>query len=98
MQKPSWVRSPSSYTEGSSSSLIVAFKDPDRQHLKLLLAAWYLFAFGTRASVKTWKQRATKCQNNSDQLEHRSRRLDTVLRSGLQPPVFAHTVFHTDVP
>ena len=51
-QKPSWVCLPSSYTEGSSSSLIVAFEDPDRQQLKPLLAARYLFAFGTGATVK----------------------------------------------
>jgi hypothetical protein len=28
-QKPSWVRNPSTYTVGSSSSLVVAFEDPD---------------------------------------------------------------------
>jgi hypothetical protein len=36
------------------------------------------------------------CRNNSDRPEHRSRRLDAALRSGLQPPVFARTVFHID--
>jgi hypothetical protein len=39
-----------------------------------------------------------ECWNNSDQLEHRSRRLNAVLRSGLLPPGFARTVFHTDAP
>jgi hypothetical protein len=37
------------------------------------------------------------CQNNSDRPEYWSQRLDTVLRSSLQPPVFTCTVFHTDV-
>ena len=60
MQKPSWVCLPTSYLAGSASSLIVAFKDLARANLKLLLAAWHLFAFGTRATVKKWKQRTTK--------------------------------------
>ena len=38
------------------------------------------------------------CQNNRDQPEHQSQHLDTALRSGLQPLVFACTVFHTDAP
>ncbi len=66
MQKPPWVHSPSSYTEGSSSSLVVAFEDPDGQQLKSLLAAWYLFAFGTRTTVKKWKQWATKHKPSSN--------------------------------
>ena len=36
------------------------------------------------------------CRNNSDRPEHRSRRLDAALRSGLLPPGFARPVFHTD--
>ena len=38
------------------------------------------------------------CRNNRDQPEHQSQHLDTALRSGLQPLVFACTVFHTDAP
>jgi len=37
-----------------------------------------------------------ECRNNSDRPEHRSRRLEAVLRSGLLPPGFARPVFHTD--
>jgi len=37
-----------------------------------------------------------ECRNNSDRLEHQSRCLDVVLRSGLQPLGFARSVFHTD--
>ena len=40
--------------------------------------------------------KAKKCRNNSDRPEHRSRRLDAALRSGLLPPGFARPVFHTD--
>jgi len=66
MQKPSWVRSPSSYKADSSSSLIVAFEDPDGERLKSLLAARYLFAFGTRATAKKWKQRTHPKQTTSN--------------------------------
>ena len=37
---------------------MVAFKDPDRESLRSLLAARYLYALGTGATVKKWKQRA----------------------------------------
>ena len=37
-QKPSWVRPPSSYKADSSSSLVVAFEDPDGERLKSMLA------------------------------------------------------------
>jgi hypothetical protein len=59
-QKPSWVCTPSSYSVDSSSSLVVAFKDPLGANLKSLLADQHLFAFGTRATIKKWKQRTTK--------------------------------------
>ena len=36
-QKPSWVRPPNSYQAGSSSSLVVAFEDPDGENLRSLL-------------------------------------------------------------
>ncbi len=68
-QKPFWVCSPSSYIAGSSSSLIVAFEDLDGTKLKSLLVAQHLFAFGTRATIRKWKQRITKCKspsNNND--------------------------------
>jgi hypothetical protein len=61
MQKPSWVRPPSSYTLGSISSLTLAFKDLDGSKLKALLAECYLYIYSNRVSVKKWKQ----CQNNN---------------------------------
>jgi len=57
-QKPSWVHPPSSYKANSSSSLVVAFKDPDGERLKSMLVACFLYALGTRATVKKWKQKA----------------------------------------
>jgi hypothetical protein len=66
MQKPSWVRAPLSYTAGSSSSLVVAFKDPDGSRLKSLLVARHLFAFSTRATIRKWKQRTTKQKPTSN--------------------------------
>jgi hypothetical protein len=39
----------------------LAFEDPDGGKLRALLAERYLYIFGTRASVKKWKQR----QNNT---------------------------------
>jgi hypothetical protein len=56
-QKPSWVRPPHLYTVGSSSSLVVAFEDPDGNKAKTLISDRHLYAFGIRASVKRWKQR-----------------------------------------
>jgi len=54
-QKPSWVRTPSSYVIGSSSSLSFAFEDPDGSQLKSLLTSRQLYLLGTRAKVKRWK-------------------------------------------
>jgi hypothetical protein len=73
-QKPSWVHSPSSYKADSSSSLIVAFEDPDGERLKSMLAARHLFAFGTRATVKKWKQRtkSSKPPTNYDPAQSES--------------------------
>jgi hypothetical protein len=59
-QKPSWVRPPHLYTDGSSSSLVVAFEDQDGSKVKTLLADRHLYAFGICASVKRWKQRPSK--------------------------------------
>jgi hypothetical protein len=56
-QKPSWVRPPSHYSAGSSSSLVVAFEDPDGTVIKMLLTEKHLYAFGARVTVKRWKQR-----------------------------------------
>ena len=63
IQKPSWVRPPSSYSPGSISSLTLAFEDPDGSKLKTLLAERYLYFYGNRASVKKWKQHPN---NNKD--------------------------------
>jgi hypothetical protein len=62
-QKPNWVRPPASYTAGSSSSLVVAFEDPDGNKAKTMLADRHLYAFGARALVKRWKQRPPKFKN-----------------------------------
>ena len=59
MQKPSWVRPPSSYEPDAVSSLSVAFEDPDGSKSKALLAECHLYAFGTRATVKKWKYHQT---------------------------------------
>lgn len=49
----------------------MAFEDPDGDRAKELLAAEYLDAFGTRASVKKWKLRTNKSQtSNSSQLSN----------------------------
>jgi hypothetical protein len=58
-QKPNWVKPPHAYTPGSSSSLVVAFEDPDGTKARALLGAKYLYAFGTRAMLRKWKQRPT---------------------------------------
>jgi hypothetical protein len=56
-QSPSWVRRPSSYSEGSSSSLVIAFEDPDGSQLRSLLAGRSLYAFGQEGLLKRWKQK-----------------------------------------
>jgi hypothetical protein len=70
------VQPPSSYPHGSTSSLSVAFEDPDGTKLKTLLAERYLFAFGNRATVKKWKYRLkiTKdtSSNNADKHDQAS--------------------------
>ena len=65
-QRPSWVRPPSSYIEGSISSLSVAFEDPDGSKLKALLAEQYLYVFGIRATVKKWKYRQTSNKETTE--------------------------------
>jgi hypothetical protein len=56
-QNPSWVRKPSTYSQGSSSSLVVAFEDPDGSALRALLAGRSLYAFGHEGVVKRWKEK-----------------------------------------
>jgi hypothetical protein len=56
-QSPSWVRKPDSYSPGSSSSLVLAFEDPDGSALRTLLAGRSLYAFGHEGDIKRWKQR-----------------------------------------
>ncbi|KAH9055101.1 hypothetical protein EDB83DRAFT_2316239 [Lactarius deliciosus] len=55
-QWPSWVKNPSSYTNGSVSSLVVAFEDPDKSLACGLLTdkVWYIF--GNCATLRKWKQ------------------------------------------
>ncbi|KAF8267268.1 hypothetical protein EI94DRAFT_1801884 [Lactarius quietus] len=56
-QLPSWVCKPSTYTSGSSSSLVVTFEDPNGETLQALLADQTLFAFGHADEPKRWKQK-----------------------------------------
>jgi len=58
-QKPSWVRNPSTYTEGAVSSLIVAFKDLDGSLLHSLLTNKVLYIFGSCTTLRKWKQQPT---------------------------------------
>jgi len=78
MQKPSWVCPPSLYQLGTTSSLIVAFKDLEGKHLQSLLAAWHLYAFGTRATVKKWKQNAPTKKQPHKEDQHQSKSDDEV--------------------
>jgi hypothetical protein len=64
-QWPSWVRPPTSYTEGSVSSLSVAFEDLDGSKLKSLLAEKYLYIHGHWATICKWKQRQPICKDTS---------------------------------
>jgi hypothetical protein len=59
-QKPSWVKPSNLFTPGSSSSLVMAFKDLDETIARALLGAKHLYAFGTRATLRKWKQRPTQ--------------------------------------
>ncbi|KAH9163683.1 hypothetical protein EDB89DRAFT_2078548 [Lactarius sanguifluus] len=52
---PSWVRAPSSYTPGSTSSVVLTFEDPSGDSLRSLLAERTLFAFGHSGELKRWK-------------------------------------------
>ena len=56
-QRPSWVKTPSSYTAGSVSSLSFAFEDPDGSLATALLSEKELYIFGAAAAVKKWKQK-----------------------------------------
>jgi hypothetical protein len=85
-QKPSWVRAPSSYTVGTSSSLVVAFEDPDGSKAKALLAAKYLYAFGSRVSVKKWKQRTTKSQTTHSPMDADNEEVDIILNHNTATP------------
>ena len=58
-QKPNWVKPPLSYTPSSSSSLVMAFEDPDSNIARVLLEAKHLYAFGTYATLRKWKQHPT---------------------------------------
>src|SRR6266403_2842131 len=59
-QKPSWVRDPSSYSDGAISSLAVSFEDPDGTSAQALLRQRTLYAFGNVITVKRWKQTPPK--------------------------------------
>jgi hypothetical protein len=59
-QKPLWVKPSHSFTPGSSSSLVMAFKDLDGTIARVLLGAKHLYAFSTHATFRKWKQRPTQ--------------------------------------
>ncbi|KAH9172244.1 hypothetical protein EDB89DRAFT_2070041 [Lactarius sanguifluus] len=52
---PSWVRAPSSYAPGSTSSIVLTFEDPSGDSLRSLMAERTLFAFGHSGELKHWK-------------------------------------------
>ncbi|KAI0282958.1 hypothetical protein BC826DRAFT_1061854 [Russula brevipes] len=54
-QKPSWVKTPTSYSPSSSSSLVFAFEDPDGSKRANLLNSKHIYLFGTRATIRKWK-------------------------------------------
>ena len=56
MQKPSWVRPPSTLKRDSQSSLVMAFEDPDGSIRRALLASKHLYVHGTCAKVSCWKE------------------------------------------
>jgi hypothetical protein len=56
-QQPSWVRDPTSYSDGSVSSLSFAFEDPDGSLAANLLSEKELYLFGATAAIKKWKQK-----------------------------------------
>jgi hypothetical protein len=56
MQSPSWVHKLDSYSPGSSSSLVLAFEDPNGSALWALLTGQSLYAFGHEGDIKRWKQ------------------------------------------
>jgi len=58
-QMPSWVRAPSTYLPSAvTSSLVVAFEDPDGSIARNLIKAKSLFVFGAQAVVRKWKYKA----------------------------------------
>jgi len=58
-QMLSWVRVPSTYLPSAvTSSLVVAFEDPDSSIAQNLIKAKSLFAFGAQAVVCKWKYKA----------------------------------------
>jgi len=58
-QMPSWVQAPSTYLPSAvTSSLVVAFKDPDGSITRNLIKAKSLFVFGAQAIVRKWKYKA----------------------------------------
>ena len=102
-QKPSWVRPPTSYQAGTSSSLVVAFEDPDGENLKSLLAVRYLYALGTRATVKKWKQRTHSrkqtSKNNTPDESDKEDIVETPSRAHTPTPVRAtHTAAPPQTP
>jgi hypothetical protein len=57
MQRPSWVKPPTTHEANTSSSIVVAFEDPTGHISQSLINSKYLYAFGICATVKPWIQR-----------------------------------------
>jgi len=52
MQKPSWVKAPSSYTVNAASSLAVVFEDPDGTKLKTIVEGRHLYGLRDQAQYQ----------------------------------------------
>jgi len=64
-QKLSWVRTPSSLIQGSYSSLVIAFEDPDGSACHSLLSSKQLYLLGARAKVTHWAEKPCTPSNNT---------------------------------
>jgi hypothetical protein len=88
-QKPSWVKSPSSYSPSSSSSLVFAFEDPDGTMKPIILNSKHVYLYGTRVTIRNWKtakqtvrsrghnKKADDIQQDGDKVQAHSNTVDT---------------------
>ncbi|KAH9018304.1 hypothetical protein EDB84DRAFT_1566504 [Lactarius hengduanensis] len=71
-QRPSWVRSPTSYSVNTLSSLVVVFKDLDGSLARGLMASKTLFIFGHCATLRKWKQQSHPSKDKPHTLPSKS--------------------------